>query len=120
MVAMSSAEHVDRAINDPAEWGTPQRGRKSEKRQRGAVISVRMTEAELQAVQEKAARSGQTVGTFMRQSALRSDAAIDGVRVQVAQSVTPARNESPFIDVVADYILRLPLAAGGQNRTLTA
>ena len=58
------------AIDDPSEWGTPRRGRKSEKRQRSAVVSVRMTQDELARVQAEAHAVGQTVGTYMREVAL--------------------------------------------------
>ena len=70
MVPMSTPEDLDRAINDPDEWGTPKRGRKSEKRQRSAVVSVRMTDAELAIVQAKAQAAGQTIGAYMRDEAL--------------------------------------------------
>jgi hypothetical protein len=99
---MSSSEELDRAINDPAEWGTPQRGRKSEKRQRGAVVSVRMTEEELLKVQERAARSGQTVGAFMREAALGSDDAESRTNLFVTKVSAHAFNQPP-LNVVADY-----------------
>jgi len=111
MEPMSSAEEMDRAINDPAEWGAPKRGRKSEKRQRDAVVSVRMTAAELESVQGKAARTGQTVGSFMRESALRVGVVEDRVSLHPAHSATPAYNESPFVDVVTEYIAKLPAVA---------
>ena len=59
-----------RAIDDASEWGTPTPGRKSEKRQRSAVVSVRMTQDELARVQAEAQALNQTVGTYMREVAL--------------------------------------------------
>lgn len=58
------------AIDDASEWGTPKPGRKSEKRQRSAVVSVRMTQDELARVQTEARALDQTVGTYMREVAL--------------------------------------------------
>lgn len=81
-VSMSNSEKLDRAIDDPSEWATPQRSRKSEKRQRGAVVSVRMTEVELEVVQEKAASVNKTVGTFMRESALQRQVSIEAPPVR--------------------------------------
>ena len=71
-VRMSTSDEADLigAIDDAAEWGTPKRGRKSEKRQRSAVVSVRMTQDELSRVQAEAQAVGQTVGTYMRDVAL--------------------------------------------------
>ena len=95
---MSDPQELDRAIGDPAEWGTPQRGRKSEKRQRDAVISVRMTEAELETVQAKAAQADKTVGTFMRESALQRDVAREAATVLHTQFLVYASNTSPHLD----------------------
>ena len=69
---MSTSDEADLigAIDDASEWGTPKRGRKSEKRQRSAVVSVRMTQDELARVQAEAQAAGQTVGTYMRHVAL--------------------------------------------------
>lgn len=67
---MSDEADLIGAIDDASEWGTPKRGRKSEKRQRSAVVSVRMTQDELARVQAEAQALGQTVGTYMRDVAL--------------------------------------------------
>jgi len=70
-VRMSTSEADSlRAIDDASEWGTPKPGRKSEKRQRSAVVSVRMTQGELARVQAEAQALNQTVGTYMRDVAL--------------------------------------------------
>lgn len=94
MVSMSEPQGLERAINDPSEWGTPKRGQKSEKRRRGAVVSVRMTEDELAAVQHQAARVGQTVGTFMRESALGTD--VRATSVNATKLLTPATTSAPM------------------------
>lgn len=70
MAAMSDFEQAADRFNDPTQWGTPKKGRKSEKRQRSAVVSVRMTDSELATVQQKAQAVGQTIGSYMREVAL--------------------------------------------------
>ena len=70
MSSMSEPEDASLAIDDSAAWGTPKRGRKSEKRQRSAVVSVRLSQAELELIQEKARERGETVGTYMRRAAI--------------------------------------------------
>lgn len=70
MASMSDPEDAGPAIDDSAAWGAPKRGRKSEKRQRSAVVSVRLSQAELELIQEKARERGETIGTYMRQAAM--------------------------------------------------
>lgn len=64
------------AMGDPSEWGEPievPAARKSEKRRRSAVISVRLTPSELETVEGLAAAAGVPLGTFMRQQALEGE-----------------------------------------------
>ena len=65
---------LDKALEDDSEWETPSRTRKpkSEQRQRGAMVSVRFTQAELERVQRAAAERGLSVAAFMREHALRA------------------------------------------------
>ena len=65
---------LDHALDDPQAWDQPRRAAKSEKRQRSAVVSVRMSEAELATVQHRAHAAGQTLGAYMRDLALRGGA----------------------------------------------
>ena len=58
------------AIDDASAWGAPRKGRKSEKRKRTAVVSVRLSDAELSIIQERAHLVGESLGTYMRQAAL--------------------------------------------------
>jgi hypothetical protein len=67
---MSDGDELDLAINDPSQWDQPKRAPRSEKRRRDAVVSVRMTQEELEAVQLRASLGHQTVGTFIREAAL--------------------------------------------------
>jgi len=87
---MPEPEDFDRAINDPSEWGPPKKGRKSEKRQRSAVVSVRMTEAELATVQAKAQAAGHTIGAYMR------DLAVHGASAQPNQPVIASRGATVY------------------------
>ncbi len=111
MEPMSSAGEMDRVINDPSEWGQPKRGRKSEKRQRDAVVSVRMTAAELETVQEKAAQTGQTVGGFMRDSALRASFGEGRLCIHLATSSTAPLNGSPLSDLVTTQVAKFSTVA---------
>lgn len=67
---------LDNALEDESEWETPSRPRKpkSEQRQRGAMVSVRLTLAELESVQRAAAEEGLSVAAFMRKHALQTGA----------------------------------------------
>ena len=60
---------------------TPKRGRKSEKRQRSAMVSVRMTQDELGRVQAEAQAVGQTVSTYMRDVALSCSRRLGGAHL---------------------------------------
>jgi predicted DNA binding CopG/RHH family protein len=68
------ASQVEAMKDDTAAWGDPepkpQRPRKSEQRQRGAMVSVRFTEDELVAVQAHAAQRGLSVSGYLRSVAL--------------------------------------------------
>lgn len=57
-------------IDDASEWGTPKRARKSEKRQRSVVVSVRLNQRELAHIQALAKEKGQTISTYMRERAI--------------------------------------------------
>jgi predicted DNA binding CopG/RHH family protein len=68
------AEQIE-AMRDNAEaWGEPvvepERKRKSEHRQRGAMVSVRFSPDELASVQEHAAEAGMPVSGYLRSLAL--------------------------------------------------
>jgi hypothetical protein len=56
---------------DTENYEEPRRAPKSEKRQRGAVVSVRFTPDELAALEARAQSAGMAVSTFLRSSALR-------------------------------------------------
>lgn len=65
-------EDVERALGDSVEWGDPRpsKRRKSEKRRRGVVVSVRLSSEELGAVEARASAVGMPIGTYMRHLAL--------------------------------------------------
>jgi predicted DNA binding CopG/RHH family protein len=67
-----SPADVVEAMADETEWERPQKApkRKSERRQRAAMVSVRLTPAELEVVQARASALGLSVGAFMRHRAL--------------------------------------------------
>ena len=64
---------VEAAMEDPSQWADdplPVRSRRSEKRQRAAMISIRLSVEELEAVQTEAAARGLTVSRYVRDRAL--------------------------------------------------
>lgn len=66
-------EQVEAAMDDPNQWADepiPPRVRRSEKRQRAAMISIRLSSEELEAVQAEAAARGLTVSRYVRDRAL--------------------------------------------------
>jgi hypothetical protein len=70
------AEQIEAMRDDADAWGDPvaepQRKRKSERRQRGAMVSVRFSPDELVFVQEHAAEAGTSVSGYLRSLALAS------------------------------------------------
>jgi hypothetical protein len=68
------AEQIEAMRDDAEAWGEPiaepKRKRKSERRQRGALVSVRFTPDELASVQEHAAEAGTSVSGYLRNLAL--------------------------------------------------
>lgn len=67
-----SIEDIERDMNDPEAWGEPVKPRKSNKRQRDVVVSVRFTPSELSAVQGLAADRHVFVSTLLRDLALHT------------------------------------------------
>jgi predicted DNA binding CopG/RHH family protein len=70
------AEQIEAMRDDPAAWGEPvpepERKRKSERRQRGAMVSVRFSPDELTRVQAHAAEAGMSVSGYLRGLALET------------------------------------------------
>ena len=68
----TDADQVLESIKDPDAWGeaVPARRRKSEKRKRGVVVSVRLSAEEFESLETEATRLGMAMGTYMRQRAL--------------------------------------------------
>lgn len=68
------AEQIETMRDDPDAWGEPtqepERKRKSERRQRGAMVSVRFTPDELASVQVHATEAGTSVSGYLRDLAL--------------------------------------------------
>ncbi len=86
---------LDHALDDPQEWDEPRRAAKSEKRQRSAVVSVRMSEEELAIVQDRAHAAGQTLGAYMRDLALRGGVPGLGHDPRTIRVVPGPSNEAP-------------------------
>jgi len=66
-------DEVEAAMDDPDQWADeplPVPARRSEKRQRAAMISIRLSSEELETVQAEAAARGLTVSRYVRDRAL--------------------------------------------------
>lgn len=66
-------DQVEAAMDDPNQWADeplPVPARRSEKRQRAAMISIRLSSEELETVQAEAAARGLTVSRYVRDRAL--------------------------------------------------
>jgi hypothetical protein len=68
------AEQIEAMRDDPEAWGepvpAPGRKRKSERRQRGAMVSVRFSQEELASVRAHATEAGTSVSGYLRDLAL--------------------------------------------------
>lgn len=67
---MRDIESVDADLLDPEAWEEPQRSAKSERRQRGVVVSVRLSPDEFARLQGLADEAGVAVSTLLRERAL--------------------------------------------------
>jgi hypothetical protein len=67
---VESMRDVPDAWGEPDQAEKPRRGSKSERRQRGAMVSVRLTPDELAAIQAHASRAGTSVSGYLRNLAL--------------------------------------------------
>lgn len=74
MSRMIDPSEVEDMLNDSDAWEAPAKAprRKSEKRRRGTVISVRLSPEELTLVQAEASQAGVSISTFLRERALGS------------------------------------------------
>jgi predicted DNA binding CopG/RHH family protein len=82
-------EQVEAAMNDPSQWADepiPVRARRSEKRQRAAMISIRLSSEELEAVQAEAATRGLSVSRYVRDRALEPAVSRSAQRVHYVVS----------------------------------
>lgn len=103
MVADMPANDDD--LLDPANYESPRRTPKSDKRQRAAVISVRLTPAELEIVQSRAHAAGQPVSTYLRGLALATAPTISWQAVASLPSPAPAESDSATTPPVSDWQL---------------
>lgn len=104
------AEALEASKDDVDAWGeqsgkAPTSGtRKSEKRQRGVVVSVRLTPAEFESVQRQAEGAGHTVSGYLRHLAEVTD-----------ESSTPDRTERPASPPWPTIVASPPSRPGGDG-----
>jgi hypothetical protein len=108
------AAQIEAMRDDPAAWGeaepAPQKRTRSERRQRGVVVSVRLTEAELAQINEYASGLGLSVSGALRDAALAAAARTSNVIFASARAqttrVTSASPEAIFTTATnADFAL---------------
>ncbi|HEU4396308.1 MAG TPA: DUF1778 domain-containing protein [Actinomycetota bacterium] len=71
-MSQQDADYYQAHKDDPKEWGEPQPAPKSRRRRLVAMISVRFTPEEEQAVRRAARTTGNSVSNFIRQAALKA------------------------------------------------
>jgi hypothetical protein len=97
------AGQIEAMRDDPDAWGDPvpepKRKRKSERRQRGAMVSVRFSPDELTSVQEHATEAGMSVSGYLRNLALAAarQPVVTGVWVGGATFNTSATAENLLV-----------------------
>lgn len=93
----SDPDQTLESIGDPDAWGEPvaARPRKSEKRKRGVVVSVRLSAEEFATLEAEAQRLGLAMGTYMRQQALATGGPVSGASVVRVHGPILAGNANP-------------------------
>lgn len=66
----NTATTVDATLGDDSAWEEPTRAKKSERRQRAAMVSVRLRPEELATIQTGATRRGISLSAYLRECAL--------------------------------------------------
>ncbi len=71
VMGQRDADYYQAHKDDPKEWGEPQPAPRSRSRRLAAMISVRFTPEEEEAVRQAALDTGQSVSHFIRQATLK-------------------------------------------------
>lgn len=106
------ARELEASRDDLTEWGEPEPAaaepsRKSDKRQRGVVVSVRLTPSEFEQLQELAAQAGQPVSTFLRDLALARGGVASGWQPSIYQQTGPFAvvRTTPYVQAEAPALV---------------
>lgn len=97
------AAEIETMRDVPEAWGEPEpepeHRRKSERRQRGALVSVRFTADELAVVQAHAAEAGTSVSGYLRDMALAAarQPTITGTWFSAGSSINVSGTEERFL-----------------------
>lgn len=67
---MDESNEVEATLGVDSAWEQPARAKKSERRQRAAMVSVRLRPEELSTIQAGAARRSMSVSAYLRECAL--------------------------------------------------
>jgi len=90
---MDDVKAIEAMLDDESAWEKPRRApkKKSERRQRDAVVSVRLSPAELERIQSLAGLRGMTLGAYMRECALIGATQTPGFSFHVSESENTVR-----------------------------
>lgn len=97
MKELPLADQIDAMKDDPDAWGEPAPDpspRRSERRQRGTVVSVRLTTEELAKVQSYADRRHLSLSGALRTAALEAEEASSNVVVHPRWTVSQQSNSN--------------------------
>jgi hypothetical protein len=111
-------DEVEAAMDDPNQWADeplPGPARRSEKRQRAAMISIRLSSEELETVQAEAAARGLTVSRYVRDRALEPALSVS---VHKAHCVVANRTSHSLMNVVIGHQTGSPVVAEVLGPTL--
>lgn len=101
MTEQELAAEIEAQRDVPEAWGEPEpeRKRKSERRQRGALVSVRFTPDELAVVQAHAARAGTSVSGYVRDIALAAarQPTVTGAWVSAGAAINVSATQERFV-----------------------
>lgn len=79
-------DEIEKAMDDPSEWGDPlPPKRRSERRQRHAMISIRLSSQELEQLQWAADFRGITISKYVREQALKGSSRCVKINGQVVE-----------------------------------
>ena len=113
-MAEPDADYYQAHKDEPREWGEPRRPRKPRHRRLAAMISVRFTADEEEAIREPAAARGESLSRLVREAALR---AARSTAVSPGPATAPARTSTSSTLASAEVLTTSGIVQLGRGRT---